>query len=740
MGIKIKVKLNKHYLFMNRRTLFRGVFVFFLLFLQSCSLSYRSQLEIPLTVKIADKKVSDNDLTKEKINQLNFSDFDKSEKIQYIDSHNNTVFKISFNSESNRAKSLIVLPHHFYSVGLLSNDLVDKNWVTRNEYVQRREYSTNLIAFDLKPGQSVFYVAVKNQLARKIDFVIDHQVELKHYDRRVSTFFTSVYSILLTLVFVNFVFFIFIRKISYLYYSLYIFSALAAIFTQEGAIANMEFLSIPFFGDYTAIVFAKIAFPLFWVFAISFLNLNKGWNYKIAKAFLFFEIVAVVVILFISLFSLSYIYPTFIFVSNLITLLGALFAMFLSIKCAFNKNQQAVYLAIGWSVLITSVFMRTYYSMFPNPHDFWMFRFTEVALMIEALVLSAGLAHKTLRAMDQRDLAEAKFNSADRALFNQELVSSFQERSHKTIGKYFGPQKKLSSLIDSYFISTIEQIIDVNHVLVIPDRNKIDEVKLISNSDQNLDKDFFMYENSEVISKACHEKNPQVKKLRYINNKNSSDIIIPVNEEENQSCIVLSSPSYYEINDEKLHELSEFAGEITSSFIEVGKLQKIYKESKIDALTNVLNRKSIDELFDKMLLNLNRTDDTVAIAFIDIDDFKTINDDQGHSIGDDCLKLLCDQLTLIFHDFAYIGRYGGDEFVAIMSNHSQQEITSKFEDLYANLKFNYINDFTVSVSVGIAIGQRKSGKLIRKELLVSADNALYKAKKQGKNQFVFADL
>jgi diguanylate cyclase (GGDEF)-like protein len=93
---------------------------------------------------------------------------------------------------------------------------------------------------------------------------------------------------------------------------------------------------------------------------------------------------------------------------------------------------------------------------------------------------------------------------------------------------------------------------------------------------------------------------------------------------------------------------------------------------------------------------------------------------------------------LIFHDFAYIGRYGGDEFIAVMSNHSKQEITSKFEDLYANLKFNYVNNFTLSVSVGIAIGNRRNGILIRKELLVSADKALYEAKKQGKNRFIFS--
>jgi diguanylate cyclase (GGDEF)-like protein len=157
-----------------------------------------------------------------------------------------------------------------------------------------------------------------------------------------------------------------------------------------------------------------------------------------------------------------------------------------------------------------------------------------------------------------------------------------------------------------------------------------------------------------------------------------------------------------------------------------------------DALTGLPNRALILDRVKQMLARSARNESPVAALFIDLDNFKSINDTLGHSVGDELLRAVAERLDGVVRGADALGRLGGDEFVVIsdgVSLDAGPELIA--ERLLDALKapFNLAGSgsrLTVTASVGIAIGERTSAE----ELLRDADIAMYRAKWDGKNRCV----
>ncbi len=157
-----------------------------------------------------------------------------------------------------------------------------------------------------------------------------------------------------------------------------------------------------------------------------------------------------------------------------------------------------------------------------------------------------------------------------------------------------------------------------------------------------------------------------------------------------------------------------------------------------DALTGLPNRTLILDRVEQMLVRSRRSQTPVAALFIDLDNFKTINDTLGHGAGDELLRAVAARLDGVVRDIDALGRLGGDEFVIVaegMSLSAGPELIA--ERLLEALKQPFElkgadNRLTVTASVGIAAGDRVSAE----ELLRDADIAMYRAKWDGKNRYV----
>jgi diguanylate cyclase (GGDEF)-like protein len=170
------------------------------------------------------------------------------------------------------------------------------------------------------------------------------------------------------------------------------------------------------------------------------------------------------------------------------------------------------------------------------------------------------------------------------------------------------------------------------------------------------------------------------------------------------------------------------------------KTEQLEYQTLHDNLTGLPNRALILDRATQMLARQERTGGAVAALFVDLDEFKAVNDRYGHAAGDAFLCAVADRLDSLFRGSDTVGRLGGDEFVVLLEG----QATADGAELAARRVIEVLADpieldgivVPVSCSVGVARGPRASAD----DLLRDADTAMYRAKVAGKGRFVvFAD-
>jgi diguanylate cyclase (GGDEF)-like protein len=158
-----------------------------------------------------------------------------------------------------------------------------------------------------------------------------------------------------------------------------------------------------------------------------------------------------------------------------------------------------------------------------------------------------------------------------------------------------------------------------------------------------------------------------------------------------------------------------------------------------DTLTGLPNRTLILDRAEQALLRAERQKTPVAALFVDIDNFKSVNDTLGHEAGDELLQHVTARLQGVVRATDALGRLGGDEFVVIAEGVSLQAgpelIAERLLEALGepvHISVPQETQLTVTASIGVAVGARNSPE----ELLRDADIAMYRAKKDGKNRFV----
>lgn len=168
------------------------------------------------------------------------------------------------------------------------------------------------------------------------------------------------------------------------------------------------------------------------------------------------------------------------------------------------------------------------------------------------------------------------------------------------------------------------------------------------------------------------------------------------------------------------------------------KLADQQRKSMQDALTKLSNRAAFDEYFTQSMVRFHHKPFDLALAVIDIDDFKKINDTYGHTAGDKTLQVIANTIQKKVSKDVFVARYGGEEFVLIYKNQKEAEFTKELNLLnksIARLPFKFkSNKVSITLSIGathITMDDNIHTAFER------ADEAMYKAKAQGKNQVIY---
>jgi diguanylate cyclase (GGDEF)-like protein/PAS domain S-box-containing protein len=166
---------------------------------------------------------------------------------------------------------------------------------------------------------------------------------------------------------------------------------------------------------------------------------------------------------------------------------------------------------------------------------------------------------------------------------------------------------------------------------------------------------------------------------------------------------------------------------------------KIHRQAFYDSLTELPNRALLEIYLPKTLAQAQRQNMQVAIAFLDLDLFKHINDTFGHSIGDGVLRQVGQRLRQCLRAGDLLVRWGGDEFIIVLASvHSLGDVSGTCDRFIASLQpaFN-INHHPIHISTSFGIAFYPDHGQDPETLLRCADQALYQAKNQGRNTYAF---
>lgn len=163
--------------------------------------------------------------------------------------------------------------------------------------------------------------------------------------------------------------------------------------------------------------------------------------------------------------------------------------------------------------------------------------------------------------------------------------------------------------------------------------------------------------------------------------------------------------------------------------------------SNLDGLTAIPNRRSFENFYELEWRRCSRERKWISVIMIDVDFFKSFNDNHGHLAGDQCLKQIAQALQVLNRPGDLVARYGGEEFVAVLSGSDRQgalqmaeRMRQRVRDLRVEHGFSKVAPH-VTISAGIA-SQQPDGQADPMDLILKADQALYQAKSQGRDRAV----
>ena len=183
-------------------------------------------------------------------------------------------------------------------------------------------------------------------------------------------------------------------------------------------------------------------------------------------------------------------------------------------------------------------------------------------------------------------------------------------------------------------------------------------------------------------------------------------------------------------------QLLETSASIAAIIIKRQQEQKhLWRMAHFDALTGLPNRTLLIQRLQHSLEKAQRSEQKLALLFLDLDNFKEINDTQGHGVGDDVLKLVATQIIESLRPKDTLARLGGDEFVIVIDSFDGLEdihaICNKILEAVKDIKHPL--NFAISISIGVSVWPDHGDTI--NLLMRNADTAMYEAKSRGNSNF-----
>lgn len=213
-----------------------------------------------------------------------------------------------------------------------------------------------------------------------------------------------------------------------------------------------------------------------------------------------------------------------------------------------------------------------------------------------------------------------------------------------------------------------------------------------------------------------------------------------VAEREAREAKMQLEENYIEL-EEAYKQVKSTQEELAQKYDELKRSEERNKKlAYVDYLTDLPNRISFTEKLDQIMANIQK-EEVIAVMYIDLDNFKNINDVLGHSYGDELLIDVTDRMKQVLDQNDYFARFGGDEFMVLTQNIQSTEVyEEKIRKIQKVFTYPFVlsmREFFVTTSIGVAFAP-KDGKTTQM-LVKNVDAAMYSAKAMGKNTYCYYD-
>ncbi|WP_456406673.1 sensor domain-containing diguanylate cyclase [Thiolapillus sp.] len=589
---------------------------------------------------------------------------------------------------------------------------------------------------DLDASQPLYFVVRDRGSPKAVSIDLTDRQAYLLGDVAYSRSIAALYAIVVALVLVNLIFYSFVRESPFLWYSVFMLLALNALLWQEGWIGKILYLPDSLAVDRWLHFFSMLPAVLFYQFYRSYLGMSNeaiggkmllGFQWGLAAIILFSQLH--------SFWSGEYIGHIWVNLFNGFLALGAVGVFAVTLAYWMKGYRLASYLFAANLVLVSATLIRIAYTFGVLVGDtYWQTHAIEIALAIDAVLLSLALADRTLSIKKERDQTKVDLVRVDTAFQREQLLADFV-RSLQS-GVTADDESDAIRAMDKLLFNNINRIVEVAEVMVLT-RNAGDVRYRCLGGNRILGK---------LLMKALNSQLPQLMKdcrNGLINRRNIRGfpdareryqcLMIPVKvREATDYCLLLLIPRQIQLDRDLVSGLREFVEKAVHALMDAENVERLRHSARYDDLTGVLNRASIENNIAGLLSQCNDMNKGLALVFVDIDYFKELNDSMGHDYGDDCLRYLCRSMQQILPRDGLIGRFGGDEFLVLLPDLNYQQAREYLEKLNPLLaKASPEEGPKLSASIGIAEclpGQRIS----KTSLFKLADMSLYAAKAAGR--------
>jgi diguanylate cyclase (GGDEF)-like protein len=220
----------------------------------------------------------------------------------------------------------------------------------------------------------------------------------------------------------------------------------------------------------------------------------------------------------------------------------------------------------------------------------------------------------------------------------------------------------------------------------------------------------------------------------YLKRGIRSIVYLPlITKDKGIGSLIIGSRSPNNYNPTQISLLERLAAQISTSIANSKLYASAEQRARIDELTGLYNRRHFDETLKHEIDRHSRYGNLLSLVFIDLDNFKTYNDSNGHPAGDKTLAHIGHLMLGAIRNIDFAFRYGGDEFAIIMPNTSDEDALSVTERIRSIIATETAGD-QISVTASFGLASWPSDGLSTDHLIDAADRALYHAKRTGGNR------